>query len=432
MIIHVVQPGETTNEIAKQYGISEERLILDNEIQNPDNLAVGETLVILIPQVTYTVQDGDTLSGIANLYGITVLQLLRNNPFLSSREFIYPGETIVISYESQKVGKLSTYGYANPYINTDVLLKTLPFLTYITVYSYTFNDAGNINDIDDEEIIELAKEYQVAPIMMLNPEDINHNSASNTMQNFLMSQESQELFFYNVLNILRSKGYYGVNLNVPYILPQNRDNFVDFMIRFSHLLKNEGFTIVFDTLSLSAFEIMTGIVYEGFDYSKLIQNVDGLFLMTYEWGNYIGIPTGIISFDNIRQYVSEMAERFPAEKMYIGIPILGYMWELPFILGVSRGIAITSNAAVELSKDMGAVIQYDDISKTAYFQYILDREYVVRFRDTRSIKEYLELVNEFGLNGISIWNIMQFYPQLWLVVNSLYDINNVYEDKENS
>jgi spore germination protein len=56
MIIHVVQPGETTSEIAMQYGISEERLILDNEIQNPDNLAVGKTLVILIPKVTHMVQ----------------------------------------------------------------------------------------------------------------------------------------------------------------------------------------------------------------------------------------------------------------------------------------------------------------------------------------------------------------------------------------
>ena len=36
MIIHVVQAGETTGEIADKYGISEERLILDNNIQDPD------------------------------------------------------------------------------------------------------------------------------------------------------------------------------------------------------------------------------------------------------------------------------------------------------------------------------------------------------------------------------------------------------------
>lgn len=432
MIIHVVQDGETADEIAKKYGIAVEKLILDNEMQNPNNLAAGETLVILIPKVTHTVQEGDTLYGIAELYGISVRQLLRNNPYLSDREFIYPGETIVISYETEKVGKLSTYGYAYPYINTDVLIKTLPYLTYITVYSYTFEADGRINDLDDLEIIELAKNYQVAPIMMLNPEDDTQNGVSDIIENLLLSQVSQERFFSNVLRILKTKGYYGVNLNVPYIFPQNRDNYLEFMINFSNYLKSEGHYVVFNTLSLNAFEIMTGVVYEGFDYSKLIQYIDGLFLMTYEWGNYIGIPTGIISFDKIRRYVSEMAERFPADRLYIGIPTLGYMWELPFVLGVSRGIAVTSNAAVELSKSVDAVINYDDLSKTAYFQYILDKENVVRFKDTRSIIEYLNLVKEFDLKGISIWNIMIFYPQLWLVVNALYDINNIYEDNENT
>lgn len=425
MIIHVVQAGETTGEIADKYGISEERLILDNNIQDPDNLAVGETLVILIPRITHIVQEGETLYEIANRYGITEQQLLRNNSFLSDRDLIHPGEMIVISYEGEKIGALSTFGYTYPYINTAVLRRTLPFLTYITVYSYTFTDTGSINDIDDLRIIDLAKEYQVAPIMMLSSVDINQNTESNTIQNLLINKESQDQLIYNVLNILRTKGYYGVNFNVSYILPQNRSDFVDFMIRFSLILKSEGFAFIFNTLSLSTFEIMTGIVYEGFAYSQLTHYVDGLILMTYEWGNFIGIPTGIISFNNIRNYVLYMSERFPPEKMYIGIPILGHLWELPFILGISRGLAVSSNSAVELSKNMNADIHYDEVSKTAYYQYISDREYIVRFRDARSIYEYLNLVNEFGLSGVSIWNIMQYDPQLWLVINSLYDINKI-------
>lgn len=427
MIIHVVQAGETAADIAKKYGISEEILIRNNEIQNPNNLATGETLVILIPSVTHTVQEGDTLLQIAEQYGVSLLQLLRNNPFLSERENIYPGEALVISYSTEKKGRLSIFGYAYPHIRTDVLKKTLPFLTYITVYSYSFTDDGKINNIDDSRIVELARQYQVAPIMMLNVEDNNQNNAINNMHKILINQESQEQLFYNVNELLREKGYYGVNLNVPYIYPYDRSNFVDFMIRFSNSLKKEGHAVIFYTLSLSTFEIMTGIVYEGFNYSKLSQSVDGLLLMTYEWGNNIGIPTGIISFHRIQQYVLGITEKFPAEKIYMGIPILGYLWELPFILGESKGYAITSNTAVELSKDMGAAIHYDDISKTAYFQYINGREYVVRFRDTRSINEFVNMVAEFGLAGISIWNIMKFYPQLWLVVNALYDIINIYE-----
>lgn len=67
MIIHVVEPGETVYGIAKKYGISAERLILENEIQDPKNLAVGETLVIMLPKETYIVREGDTLEEIANL-----------------------------------------------------------------------------------------------------------------------------------------------------------------------------------------------------------------------------------------------------------------------------------------------------------------------------------------------------------------------------
>ena len=97
MTIHVVQKGDTINSIADQYGVSVDRLILENGINDPDILVVGEALVILYPEITYTIREGDTLDGIADRYGITIFQLLRNNPYLSDREYIYPGEIIVIS-----------------------------------------------------------------------------------------------------------------------------------------------------------------------------------------------------------------------------------------------------------------------------------------------------------------------------------------------
>lgn len=267
----------------------------------------------------------------------------------------------------------------------------------------------------------------MAPIMTLYTDDINQNRISITMQNFLMSEQSQVTFFNNVLNILNSKGYYGINLNIPYILPQNRENFVNFMVRFSDILNKMGYFLVFNTLNYNSFEIVTGIIYEGFDYVKLFQSIDGLILMTYEWGNLVEFPTGIITFERKRRFISARAERYTPEKVFLGIPVIGYIWEMPFIIGVSRGMAVTSNSAVELAKDMGTDIQFDEISKTAYFQYTLDREYVVRFRDARTIYEYLNLARELGLKGISIWNIMQYFPQLWLIVNSLFDIENILE-----
>lgn len=93
MNIHIVQEGDTVASIAELYGVSETRMIQENEITYPDDLVIGQTIVITYPEITYTVKEGDTLGDIANAYGITLLQLLRNNAFLASRDYIYTGET---------------------------------------------------------------------------------------------------------------------------------------------------------------------------------------------------------------------------------------------------------------------------------------------------------------------------------------------------
>lgn len=424
MIIHVVQQGETINSIAQNYGISELKLIRENEITNPYKLVVGEALVILYPQITYTVKEGDTLEGIADTYGVNVMQLLRNNPYLSNREFIYPSETLVISYEGNKIMKISTNGYAYPFIDKEVLKKTLPYLTYLTIYSYLVTAEGEINTINDTEIIQIAKEYGVAPIMMLTGFGRNLTEGINVTHTVLLSQEKQDYFINNLLIILKTKGYYGVNITTSYILPEDRILYIDFITKFTNRIKSEGYK-VFDTLSLSAFEIITSTIYKGLEYAKIGQVVDGAMIMSYEWGSAIGIPTGIIAFDTVRKLIDSMTEQIPPEKIYIGAPSIGYVWQLPYDPSTSRGQSISYNSAKELASQVDAIIQYDTTTKSSYFQYIYISEYIVRFRDARSIDDYVKLIPEFGLNGIDIWNIMIYFPQLWLVINSQYEIDKI-------
>jgi spore germination protein len=223
---------------------------------------------------------------------------------------------------------------------------------------------------------------------------------------------------------LKTKGYYGVNISTPYISPQDLNLYVDFIISFSKRIKSQGFK-VFDTINLNVFEILTSTKYIGLDYARLSQAVDGIMIMPYEWGNTIGIPIGLVAFDSVKNYFSYMAEQIPPEKTLIGVPILGYVWERPFIPCITRGLVITYSSAVELASDVGATIQFDEITKSSYFQYISVKEYIVRFRDVRSVDAYLKLVPEYDFNGTGIWNIMSYFPQMWLVVNSQYEIERI-------
>lgn len=126
MIIHIVQAGETIDSITAKYQISKIKLLQDNGLSATVYLVVGQTLVIAYPIQTDTVQEGDTLDSIANSHDITVRQLLRNNPFLSDREYIYPGEMITIRYHNAET-KISINGYAYPFIDKSILKSHYPF-----------------------------------------------------------------------------------------------------------------------------------------------------------------------------------------------------------------------------------------------------------------------------------------------------------------
>lgn len=424
MTIHVIQKGETIQSIAEQYGVSAERLMLENEIINPNRIAIGEAIVIQYPEISYTIQEGDTLLAIANEFKVSVLQLLRNNPYLSNREFIYPGETIVIQYKGNKNNTIAVNGYAFPFIDRNDLRKTLPFLTYLTIFSYSVTAEGEINTIDDTEIIQIAKDYGVSPIMMLSVSSNSMEEEINVIHSILSSTEKQERFINNTLNILQTKGYSGVSVNTPYLLPVDRRLYEEFSIRFAKRLSEEGYK-VFDTISIRIFQILSGILFTDLDFSEISQEVDGITLLSFMFGYSEGIPPGTIAMDSIRRFIDYSTKIIPAEKLYFGMPTIGYVWTYPYIPNESKGMAIDYNAAIDNAIDRNIEIQFDTITNTAYYQYISGDEFIVRFWDARSIDGFVKLVPDLGLKGISIWNLMSWFPQMWMVINSQYNIEKI-------
>ena len=144
MDIHVVRPGDTMYRLAQQYGVPMERLIQDNQLPDPSQLVVGQTVVVQYPELTHTVRAGDSLYSIAQMHGTTAAQLLRNNPALQGRDLIYPGQTIVVRYASKPRGSLTANAYAYPSVSRDLLRATLPYLSQLTPFTYRFEGDGLI------------------------------------------------------------------------------------------------------------------------------------------------------------------------------------------------------------------------------------------------------------------------------------------------
>lgn len=428
MTIHVVQPGDTLSLLAQDYGISLELLMIQNCIQNPNELVVGQSILIIKPEVTYTVKEGDNLNNIAYQHNIPLMQLLRNNPNLASKTYIYPGETLVIQYESNKLKTLETSGFTYPYISEVVLRQTLPYLTYITVFNYQVTFQGTLKDIDDERIIEMSKTYGVAPFMMVSTLDERGVGNAQVIDQLVESMELQDKLIENIINTAKAKGYYGINHSVQYITRENQAFYEDYIKRLGERLEEENLFYVISITPKINIE-GTEISFENLDFSKLSEYVDGFLLLTYNWGYSYSPPTSLAPINILQELIDVVTATVPKEKLSIGYPVIGYDWKLPYVPGDSVANAVTSLSAVRLAYDEGVPIQYNQVAEAPYFFYYRNQDlHNVWFKDARSIDAVSKLIQNNGLLRIAIWSIMFFFPQLWFILLYYYDILDLYHN----
>lgn len=232
------------------------------------------------------------------------MELIRNNPNISNYSLSI-GQELVISYEEQRIGPIKTNGFAFPYIDTEALRKTLPYLTYLTIYSYQIMQTGNLIDIDDQKLINMAIEYNVVPIMFITAFNSKNGIDTDIVHSLITDKQIQENFISNVLNILKNKGYYGINIDTPFIQPEDQQHYVDFIDKITKRLNSEGF-IVIVILAPSVFEVSTGIIYEGLDYTGLSQAANNVvYLLTYAWRYPYSLPPSVLPINIVQQMVSK-------------------------------------------------------------------------------------------------------------------------------
>lgn len=420
MILHKVQAGDTIASIATMYDISVQKLMEDNELMPDGILNVGQMIAIVHPSETYTVKAGDSLFSIAEENNIPVMELLRNNAYLSDRSNLRVGEELIIRYEDGETS-IRVNGMAYSFIDDEILRKTLPFLTYITIMGSRVEIDANITDTNDERIIQMSLAYGVIPLMLVyGITDTGQGSAVLT-HTILNSQELQDRLIANLIDRLSTKGYYGAVFGFQYVRVDDRQLYTDFIIRASNLLHELGF-LTGAVLIPDTFGYVPGSTANSSYYRQIGASVDGVILLSYQWSTGYIPQVYQSAYSYLRDYVEFAISQIPPEKIYLGLSRVAYDWELPYVEGESFVSSLTNQAAIALANQYGSEIFFDELTQIPYFEYrVGETTHLVWFKDIRYVNAILELVNTYGLGGVSIWNIM-YYFRIWLVLNSQYQI----------
>lgn len=375
-MIYVVKPGDNVDAIALENNISVNELIYDNQIEYPYALAVGQALYIreTAPEA---------------------------------------GRSITVN------------GYAYPFINENILEETLPYLTYLSIFSYGFTAEGALIPplIDPQFMIDASNENNTSPILTLTPLDESGRFNNNLISSVVRNDDIQLILIDAILAELNSKGYTGVDVDFEYILSEDRDYFTTFVARMTNILNESGYTVSV-ALAPKTSADQQGLLYEGKDYAGLGAAANSVLLMTYEWGFTYSVPMAVAPINKVRQVIEYAVTEIPSAKIDMGIPNYGYDWPLPYEKGVTRARTIGNIEAVNIAVRYGAVIQYDEIAQTPYFNYTDEQqtEHEVWFEDVRSMQAKFRLISEYNLRGAGYWQIMRLFRANWLLLSDTYRI----------
>ena len=374
----------------------------------------------------YIVKSGDTIDSIAESLDIDVNQLIYDNQLIYPYELAVGQALLVNRNVREATRSISVSGYAYPFISPWVLNQTLPYLSELPIFSYGFTAEGELippSYGDDEPLIAAAINYSVQPILTLTPFGPDGRFNNRLINSVVNNVEYRDNLIQNLLEIMNIKGYVGVDVDFEYILPEDRDAFTEFVGELADVMRANGYhTSV--ALAPKISKDQKGLLYEGKDYQALGEIADHVLLMTYEWGYTYGPPMAVAPLNQVRRVVEYAITEISPDKIDLGIPNYGYDWPLPCERGETKAETIGNIQAIRIAVENGAVIYFDEVAKSPYFNYVRDGiEHEVWFEDVRSLQAKFDLIKEYELRGAGYWTIMQWFRANWqLLYNNFYHI----------
>lgn len=417
MQIHVVKQGDTLFTISQLYRIPMGVLVKTNEIPNPDNLVIGQTIVIPIVGTYRFVGAGDSLYSISKEYNISVAELARINGIINPAK-IYLGLRLYIPPRPKK--NIDVGAYIDPNITADKSVQAVDDigenLTYLQIFSYHVTRDGNLTPLNDQNIINAAYKNRVVPLMVIT--NFEEGTFSKELATTILSSEVlQEKVLNEAISIMTRKGFLGLDFDFEYLGAENKERYNQFLKRAQEKLSEKRY-LLSTALAPKLSDDQKGILYEGHDYATQGKTVNFIFFMTYEWGWSGGAPRAVSPINEVKKVMDYAISRVPKDKIMMGIPLYGYDWTLPYVAGGKFARSISPQQAIITAAKYGVNIDYDLVSQSPFYKYTDEqgKKHEVWFDDARSIQAKFNLVKQLGIRGLFYWVLGRDFPQNWLLL----------------
>lgn len=424
MQIHVVQPNQSLYGIAQAYGSSVSDIIEANELPNPNNLVIGQTLVIPIIGQFYWVQSGDSLYSISRKFGLSFQELASVNG-ISVNQPLQIGFRLYIPPRPKTRAEFNAYVEPRgttvaPNLEASAR-EAAPYLTYLAPFSFQALRDGSLKEPLLNNFPAIARaNNNVLMMVITNQENDQFNDELGRI--LLNDMPIQNRFLNNIVTTAKKYGFRDIHFDFEFLRPEDREAYNQFLRKAKTRFQQEGW-LISTALAPKTRADQPGKWYEAHDYRAHGEIVDFVVIMTYEWG-YSGGPAMAVSpIGPVRDVIEYAISEMPSTKIMMGQNLYGYDWTLPFVQG-SIARAVSPQQAIQIAANNNAAIQYDYTAQAPFFRYTDSegKQHEVWFEDARSIQAKFNLVKELNLRGMSYWKLGLSFPQNWLLITENFNV----------
>ncbi|NPV26107.1 MAG: hypothetical protein HPY81_01360 [Firmicutes bacterium] len=225
----------------------------------------------------------------------------------------------------------------------------------------------------------------------------------------LNSPENRRRLIDNALKLVDKDGYQGINLDLEMVKAEDRDGLNLLVKEFRDQLKPRNLEL---SLALPPKNADTKW-FAAYDYTILGGLADRVVIMAHDL-HWKGGPAGPIAplawVESVLQFAKT---QIPSDKILLALGVYGYDWP-------ERGTARSYTPAqlAELMCIYNVSPEWDSAAQSPYFTYRDSQEvnHTVWFEDDRSLRQKMNLPEQYGIAGISLWKLGNGFPEMWQAI----------------
>lgn len=281
-------------------------------------------------------------------------------------------------------------------------------ITTLVPFWYGVKSDGTLADMSSSQVKNIASNSGLPIYAIIH--NYSDPQKAQLIHDLLSTPSLRTTLINSITNIAVNNNYPGINIDFEFVPPEDRSNLNAFMQSLYPSLKNAGKVV---TISLPA-ELKDNPQHPfsgAFQYSFIGQYTDGAYILAYD--EHFSQPGPIASIGFVRSILNYGVSVIPPSKIWLGIAAYGYDWAE----GTNYPRTLSYSQAVEVAKNLGVNISYDENAQESTYTYTIDNtKHTVWFEDAKSFSAKIPLLSQYGLSGVAVWRLGQEDPSIWNII----------------